>query len=83
LNPSPKDIYKILENRILAHPYASSRAAFLMMLRNRHADLVKLEISKTIQRNTINKIEEASKDSELLCQICIPAVKGKCSDKHK
>lgn len=76
LNPDPKELYRILEGRVLKKPFASSRAVFLKMLRNKNKDLVALGISLKTQEASINKIEKESADSEILCHICIPVVRG-------
>ena len=75
LNPDPKELYSIIEQRVLKKPYASSKAVFLMMLRNKQRELVDLGITLKKQVATIDKIEKESCDSDILRHICIPVTR--------
>ena len=77
---NPSEMFSRLRRLFLSKPFAGRRANFLMLLRGKGKDLMKLGISKLIITNSIEMIENASEDSEVLRIYCVPAALNATKD---
>lgn len=73
LNPSPKDGLVGLGNLITRYPYASAKATLLESMRKHRLQYNGVGVSDKVMKAVGDKIKEASGDSEIVMDICLPS----------